>query len=229
MKLRVSSDDFYASPLGAAYSAYMERPRLSRVIGRVVWGGDSGRYYEGMDAVAEVPAGGTVVDCPCGAGPAFRAAPRDGSIRYVAADLSPSMLRRARKRARRRGLTGIEIVEADATALALPADSADLFLSFWGLHCYDDPAGALVEAARVLKPGGRLVGASFVRGRESLRQRLLIKPGVGAFGQVGTQRELEGWLAAAGFDQVGLERSGPMLFFEAIAAGGDRPMAAANG
>jgi ubiquinone/menaquinone biosynthesis C-methylase UbiE len=199
----------------------MERPWLSRAIGRIVWGGDSDRYYESMNAVAEVPDGGTVVDCPCGAGPAFRAIPRDGSIRYVAADLSSSMLRRARKRARLRGLTGIEIVEADATALPLPAGSTDLFLTFWGLHCYDDPAGALAEAARVLKPEGRLVGASFVRGRESLRQRLLIKPGVGAFGQVGTQQELEDWLAAAGFGQVGIERSGPMLFFEATSCFGE--------
>jgi SAM-dependent methyltransferase len=230
VKLRVSSDDFYASPLGAAYSAYMERPRLSRTIGRILWGGDSGRYYESMDAVAEVPDGGTVIDCPCGAGPAFRAVTRDSSIRYVAADLSPSMLRRARKRARLRGLTGLEIIEADATALPLPAASANLFLTFWGLHCYDDPAGALTEAARVLKPDGRLVGASFVRGRESLRQRLLVKPGVGAFGQVGTQRELEDWLAAAGFGQVDLERSGPMLFFEATnSSGEDSGNATSNG
>jgi ubiquinone/menaquinone biosynthesis C-methylase UbiE len=208
----------------------MERPRLSRAIGRILWGGDSGRYYESMNAVSEVPDGSTVVDCPCGAGPAFRAVPVNGSIRYVAVDLSPSMLRRARERARLRGLTGLEIVEANATALPLPTGSADLFLSFWGLHCYDDPAGALAEAARVLRPGGRLVGASFVRGRESLRQRLLIKSGVGAFGQVGTQRELEGWLAAAGFGQVSTERSGPMLFFNAFTSSGEDPeRTAANG
>ena len=215
MVSRVARDDFYASPLGAAYSAYMERPRISRIISRILWGGDSGRYYESMNAVAEVPDGGTVVDCPCGAGPAFRAVPAGGSIRYLAADLSPSMLRRARERAQARGLNAIEIVEANATDLPLPPDSADLFLSFWGLHCYDDPAGALAEAARVLRPRGRLVGASFVRGRDSLRQRLLVRPGAGAFGQVGTQQELEGWLAAAGFDPVGIERSGPMLFFDA--------------
>jgi SAM-dependent methyltransferase len=228
--LRVARDDFYASPFGVAYSAYMERPRLSRAIGRLVWGGDSGRYYEGMNVVTEVPGGGTVVDCPCGAGPAFRTVPPDGSIRYVAADLSPSMLRRARKRVRLRGLTGIEIVEADATALPLPADSADLFLSFWGLHCYTDPAGAVAEAARVLRPGGRLVGASFVRGREGLRQRLLVRPGAGDFGQVGTQQDLEGWLAAAGFGQVGIERSGPMLFFDATnSTGEDHQSVATNG
>lgn len=166
----------------------MERPRLSRAIGRLVWGGDSGRYYESMDAVAQVPRGGTVVDCPCGAGPAFRAIPRDGSIRYVAADLSPSMLRRARKRARLRGLTGLEIVEADATALPLPADSADLFLTFWGLHCYDDPAGALAEAARVLKPGG-------APGRRQLRPRAR-EPAAATPGQARRRRLRPGWYPA---------------------------------
>lgn len=216
MDARVTRDDFYASPFGATYSAYMERPSLSRAISRVLWGGDSGRYYESMGAVAEVPEGGTVVDCPCGAGPAFRAVPAGGSIRYLAADLSPSMLRRARERARTRGLIGIEIVEAEATDLPFPSGSADLFLSFWGLHCYDDPGGALIEAARVLRPSGRLVGASFVRGREQLRQRLLIRPGAGDFGKVGTETELEGWLVDAGFEQLDIERSGPMRFFDAI-------------
>ncbi|HZK15760.1 MAG TPA: hypothetical protein VFC52_04150, partial [Solirubrobacterales bacterium] len=65
--------DFYASPFGVAYSTYMERPRLSRLISRVAWGGDSKPYYDSMGAVAEVAAGGTIVDCPCGAGPALRA------------------------------------------------------------------------------------------------------------------------------------------------------------
>lgn len=211
----MARDDYYASPFGATYSAYMERPRLSRPIAFVVWGGDSQPYYESMRAIAEIPEGGTVVDCPCGAGPALREVPVARSLRYVAADLSPSMLRRARKRAKRRGLDSVEFVEADATDIPLPSASADLFLSFWGLHCFDDPEGALTEAARVLEPGGRLVGSSFVRGRESLRQRLLIRPGAGDFGRVGTQPELEGWLAAAGFAQAELRRSGPMLFFDA--------------
>ncbi len=211
----VSRDDYYASPFGATYSAYMERPRLSRAIGRIVWGGDPQRYYKSMDAVAALPSGAAVVDCPCGAGPALRALPGDGSVRYVGVDLSPSMIRRARKRAAARGIRQVELVQADATELPLSSAIAELFLSFWGLHCFDDPQGALAEAARILKPSGRLVGSCFVRGRDKLRQRLLVRPGCGDFGPVGTQAEVESWLAAAGFDVSSSDRSGPMLFFDA--------------
>lgn len=211
----MTRDDFYASPFGAAYSAYMERPRLSRVVARVVWGADIRPYYNSMSAVAEVPDEGTVVDCPCGAGPALRALRPEAAVRYVAADLSPAMLRRARKRARARGLADVELIEADATDLPLASGSVDLFLSFWGLHCFDDPAAAIAEAARVLKPGGRLVGSCLVRGSDSLRQRVLVRPNVGGFGQIGTQQEIEAWLASAGFHLSGRKRSGPMLFFDA--------------
>lgn len=215
----MSRKDFYASPFGAAYSAYMERPRLSRLISRVVWGGDSKPYYESMGAVAEVADGGTIVDCPCGAGPALRALRPDAEVRYVAADLSPSMLRRARRRAASRGLGRVEFIEADAGDLPLRSGSADLFLSFWGLHCFDDPAAALAESARVLKPDGRLVGSCFVLGNDSLRQRLLVRPGSGDFGQVGTEPKVRASLGAAGFEISAADRSGPMLHFAARLSG----------
>lgn len=211
----MARDDFYASPFGVAHSAYMERPRLSSLIARTVWGADIRPYYDSMGAVAEVADGGTIVDCPCGAGPALRALRPDAEVRYVAADLSPSMLRRARKRAASRGLDNVEFIEADAADLPLPVDSADLFLSFWGLHCFDDPPAALAESARVLKSGGRLVGSCFVRGDDSLRQRLLVRPGSGDFGQVSTEPEVGAWLDAAGFEISRAGRSRPMLFFDA--------------
>lgn len=211
----MARDDYYASPFGVLYSTYMERPRLSRRISRLVFGGDTTPYYESMAAVAEVAEGGTVVDCPCGAGPALRAVPADGLIRYVGIDLSPSMLRRARARAEARALHNAEFVEAEATAIPLPDAAADLFLSYWGLHCYPDPRAAVAEAARVLVPGGRLVSSSFVRGRDTLRQRLLIRPHTGDFGPLGTQAEIESWLADADLDLSSAKRSGPFLFFEA--------------
>jgi len=191
----------------------MERPRVSSRISRVVWGGDTRPYYASMAAAGEVPSGGMIVDCPCGAGPAMRAIPAE--VGYVGVDLSPSMLRRAHERAAVRGLANAEFIEADAAAIPLPANFADLFLSFWGLHCFPDPAAALLEAARILKPGGCLVGSSFLRGTDTLRQRLFIRPHVGDFGPLGTQPEIESWLTDAGLNLASAKRSGPFLFFEA--------------
>jgi SAM-dependent methyltransferase len=210
--------DFYASPFGIAYSAYMERPRIGRAVAKVVWAGDTRAYYESMAAVAEVPDGGTIVDCPCGAGPALRALRPGQDVRYVGADLSPAMLRRIGKRAAERGVE-VELIEADATSLPLPDDSADLFLSYWGLHCFEDPVGGVAEAARVTKPGGRLVGASFAHANDTLRQRILIRPGLGDFGPMGTEEEIRGWLEDAGFEIGSWRRCGSMLYFDAHRAG----------
>ncbi|MGN6275509.1 MAG: class I SAM-dependent methyltransferase [Solirubrobacterales bacterium] len=211
----MSRSDFYASPFGAAYSAYMEHPRLSRLVARIVWGANVRPYYESMTAVAGVPSGGTVVDCPCGAGPALRVLSPEQEAHFLAIDLSPSMLGRARRRAQSRGLTQVELIHADASKIPLPDASADLFLSYWGLHCFDERAAALAEASRILKPGARLVGSTFVTGSESLRQRLLVRPGAGDFGQVGSAEDIVDWLRQAGFTDHSIRRSGPMMFFEA--------------
>jgi SAM-dependent methyltransferase len=210
----MSRDDFYDSLFGRTYSAYMERPRLNRLIARVLWGGDTRPYYESMDAVGAVPAGGTIVDCPCGAGPVFRAIRPGSDVNYVAADLSPAMLRRARARAEKHGLREIRFIETDATTIPVADSSADLFLSYWGLHCFPDPQAAIEEVARVLRPGGRLVGCCFVRGN-SLRQRLQLKPHTTDFGPLCTEPELLDWLAQAALGEVSSHRSGLFMFFDA--------------
>jgi SAM-dependent methyltransferase len=211
--------DYYASAFGTVFSAYMERPWLSRLIARVVWGSDVRPYYESMGAIADVPPGGTIVDCPCGAGPALRMLDPAAPGRYLAADLSPAMLRRARMRAAARNLNRVEVVRADATELPLPPASADLYLSLWGLHCFDDPQQAVAEAARVLKPGGRLVGATFVLGDSGLRPRLLLRPGRGDLGPMGSEADVLAWLEGNGFELSRRQRSGAMLFFDAQRAG----------
>jgi len=211
--------DYYGSAFGAIFSAYMERPRLNRVLARVIWGSDVRPYYESMRAIAEAPRESTIVDCPCGAGPAFRSLDPGRPGRYVAADLSPSMLRRASSRAFKRDLGKIEVVRASATDLPLEAGEANLYMSLWGLHCFDDPRTALAEAARVLEPDGRLVGCCFVLGGNGLRSRLLLHPGRGDLGPIGSENDILGWLRESGFELSSRHRSGAMLYFDARLGG----------
>jgi SAM-dependent methyltransferase len=206
----------FGSPFGAVYSAYMEHEGLSRVIARVLWSSDARPYYASMEAIAAVPAGGTVVDAPCGAGVAFRGIVTGQRIRYLGFDLSPRMLERARRVAARRGLDQVELAVADVTELPLEDGSAELFLSYFGLHCLDEPEAALREAARILRPGGRLVGTSIVRGTRRL-DRLRVQPGRGGFGRVGTEAELSDWIRGAGFHSLELETSGIFSVFTAAA------------
>lgn len=207
------NNDFYDSIFGAFYSLYMEKPWLGRVVFRILWGGDSARYYESMSAIAEVEDGGTIVDCPCGAGPALRALTPRQRVRYLAVDLSPAMLKRVADRAKLRGLD-VEVIAADATQIPIADDSVDLFLSYWGLHCFENPKAAVAEAARVLKPGGRLIGCCFVTG-QSLRQRRTIRSNTPGFGNVGTADDVRSWIDESGVKTISIDCSGTMLFFEA--------------
>src|SRR5919109_4704833 len=100
----------FDGPFGRIYGFYIERERLSRLIAAIVWGGDVRPFYASMRAIADVPEGGVIVDAPCGSGVAFRGLRQGQRVRYLALDLSPRMLERARRRADEPGLGQIELV-----------------------------------------------------------------------------------------------------------------------
>lgn len=118
--------------------------------------------YASMAALRTLPPGTTVVDVPSGGGVALRELAPGQDVRFIAVDLSPTMLRRLERKAAQRGLARVETIEADMRSLPLPDASADVVCSYSGLHMIDDPEHAIAEIARVLKPGGRLLGSSFV-------------------------------------------------------------------
>lgn len=76
-------------------------------------------------------------------------------------DLSHQMLTVARSNLEAAAIANASVRHGDATAAPYPDGSADLVVMHQVLHFLDDPARAIAEAARVLRPGGRLVVVDF--------------------------------------------------------------------
>jgi SAM-dependent methyltransferase len=81
--------------------------------------------------------------------------------RYVCVDASPRVVAAASERLRR--FDNVEVVEGDMHALPLPDASFDLVVLMHALTYAAKPAQAVAEAARVLRPGGRLLLSSLAR------------------------------------------------------------------
>ena len=204
----------FDGPFGGLYSFYIGRPLLSPLIARVVWGSDIRPYMESLRTVGSTREGDVVVDAPCGSGIALRHLRPEASLRYLAVDISRAMVERTRRSAVAAGLCHVEVVEGDATNIPLDAGAADLFLSHFGLHCFDDPRAALAEAARCLRPGGRLVGSAIVPA-PTLRSRLIVRPHRGGFGRLASADEIRSWLGETGFESAAVEQRGLFAYFSA--------------
>ncbi len=117
---------------------------------------DAGRIEAAL--MEALPPGriGRLLDIGCGTGGLLESlAPRieEG----VGVDASRDMLALARARLSERGLSNIAVRQADMYRLPLADRSFDAVTLQMVLHYAEDPAAALAEAARVLKPGGALV------------------------------------------------------------------------
>jgi SAM-dependent methyltransferase/DNA-binding HxlR family transcriptional regulator len=91
--------------------------------------------------------------------------------RAVGIDQSPAMLAVARARLERARLRNVQLRQGDIYAVPVERNGYDLVVLHQVLHYLDDPGRALREAARVLRPGGRLLVVDFApHTEEALRE-----------------------------------------------------------
>jgi SAM-dependent methyltransferase len=74
----------------------------------------------------------------------------------ICSDAAEAMLDVARGRARRLGVDNVEFKRLELEWIDLPTASIDAILCRWALMLILDPAAALQEARRVLRPGGKI-------------------------------------------------------------------------
>ncbi|MFQ5346836.1 MAG: ArsR/SmtB family transcription factor [Rhodothalassiaceae bacterium] len=120
--------------------------------------------------------------------------------RGLGIDLSPEMLTVARTSLAAKALAHCQVRLGDMYAIPAANESFDLVIFHQVLHFADDPALAIREATRVLRPGGQILIVDFApHDREFLRdehqhRRL-------GFGD----EEVVGWAEGAGLRSVGIE------------------------
>jgi len=131
------------------FAASAERYRTSATHAR-------GRSLERLLDLAEPKTGWTVLDAATGAGhTAATLAPHVALV--VAGDMTREMLAQAALVVRERGLGNIRFVRENAQALAYRDRVFDLVTCRVAAHHFPQPGRFVAEAARVLRPGGRLV------------------------------------------------------------------------
>ena len=132
--------------------------------------------------------------------------------RVVAVDESPDMLEAARGRLA--SLANVEVRDGRLESLPVADGELDVALFSLVLHYVPDPQAALAEAARALRPGGRVLMIDMVaHGREEYRERM------GHVWQGFTEDQVREWAEAAGFESVRYrhlpmadDAEGPLLF-----------------
>ncbi|MDC0716906.1 class I SAM-dependent methyltransferase [Nannocystis bainbridge] len=215
--------------LGAAGDGLGPRLMHSRALARVyerLWrpmffgvasGGlpDYRAEFEAVLAALASAEGGAVVDLSCGPGFTGRRLAESGRFtRVFGLDWSLAML--ARAAADNRGL--MRLIRSDVANL--PFKTASLAGAHAGaaFHMWPDPASAVAEVARVVRPGGAFVASTFAHTR-GLRRRLEVAASALGRFHVFEVDQLRGMLGAHGLVDFECERRGSLILFWARRAG----------
>lgn len=156
-------------------------------------------------ATANLRPGEVVVDLGCGGGlDVLLAAKKVGPTgKAIGIDMTPEMLALSRRNAEKAGVTNAEFHHATIDKLPLPDGSVDCVISNCVINLAPDKKAVFKEAARVLKPGGRLAVSDI-----ALKKSLPSEVGDDLMAYVGCVagailiEDYRRWLAETGFAHV---------------------------
>jgi ubiquinone/menaquinone biosynthesis C-methylase UbiE len=167
------ADDLVASGYDAFYAAWGQSPTLRQIWRRHVTGPDYPEEFahisflplaqlQALTAGLDLRADETLVDLACGAGgPGLWAAKESGAL-LVGRDLSPVAVERASERVAALGMNGrASFAPGSFEATGLPSAFADAVMTVDALQYAPDKHKALMEVARILRPGRRFAFVAF--------------------------------------------------------------------
>ena len=156
-------------------------------------------------AVAELHEGETVLDLGSGAGAdVLISARRVGATgRAIGLDMTDEMLALARANAREAGVENVEFVKGYIEEMPLADASVDVVISNCVINLSGDKQRVMAEAARVLRPGGRLAVSDVIAdGHMDDATRADMAAWTGCIAGALTRPEFERALAGAGFTDI---------------------------
>jgi len=206
----------FAASVGAFYDWAMHNELVGSGYLRLIVGDRRQGLLGAMDAVAEMPDGTSILDVPCGGGITLGKLLPGQRVRYVATDISPAMLHRARRQVRSQSVATVEFVECDITAMPFDDNAFDLIVCFSGLHCLPDPAAAVSEMARCLRPGGRLIADVALHGQLRRTDAFMsVGRAAGIFGPPALLADVRRWFCDAGLTINITREAGALVYIEA--------------
>jgi SAM-dependent methyltransferase len=156
-------------------------------------------------AVADLQEGETVLDLGSGAGAdVLISARRVGPTgRAIGLDMTDEMLELARRNAAEAGAGNVEFLKGHIEDIPLPDASIDVIISNCVINLSGEKSKVLLEAARVLRPGGRFAVSDVIADEDmDDATRADMRQWTGCIAGALTGREFEAALAAAGLVDI---------------------------
>jgi len=153
-----------------------------------------GRSWKGLAEALLPPM--IIVDMGAGEG-AFSLLLAQRAKQVIAVDASEKMIEVGREQAARHGVGNIEFRQGDMEEVPIESASADLVFFSQSLHHALHPERAIQEAARILRPGGRIVILDLLKHRFEEARELYADEWLGF-----SESEMETMLSRAGFSDT---------------------------